>query len=353
MFQFLNGVDKPQSWQADLPADHKDICEENLKEFFRTMHERQEIWYKRFILKHKSPWSQDFILANNKFTNVYRELDRASQWLIKNVYLDETLSDIDLVWKIICFRFFNQPDTFDVSQKVRVELPKWKDFDVKKMYEEVIQVRESGRNPWHVAYMMNMAFLPKTFTPERGLFKDHAYINHLMVKVHKMIPGIVSSMKTTKTPEDTIKLLETLPAVSTFQSHEFFIDFCYINKYTNRTFFKFNENDFTNVGPGASLGIRLIFPNTPPKDQKQRIYDLRDIAKQALTEQSINSQSNFKYIAWDRRTNKYNILKENSTITLHQIEMWLCEFQKYWKMSLGKGKQRSKFKPSTYQTKLY
>lgn len=34
-------------------------------------------------------------------------------------------------------------------------------------------------------------------------------------------------------------------------------------------------------------------------------------------------------------------------ITLHQVEMWLCEYQKYWKMRIGEGKQRSTFEPRT------
>ena len=352
-FQFMNGIDSPQSWQQDLPSPDIEICDENLNLFFKTMFERQEVWYKRFILKQKAPWTEDQFLANNKFTNVYRELDRASQWLIKNVYLDNTLSEKDLIWKIICFRFFNQPDTFDLNQKIRVDLPKWKDFNVDKMYEQVIKVRESGRNPWHVSYMMNMAFLPKTFEPERGLFKDHAYINHLMVKVHQMIPNLFMNIQLATKPEQIITLLETLPAVSTFQSHEFFIDFCYVNKYTARKWFKFNENDYTNVGPGASLGIRLIFPSTLAKDQKQRIYDLRDISKEYMIEISKANSANFKYISWNKAMKKYDVCKEESSLSLHQIEMFLCEFSKYWKMALGKGKQRSKFKPSTYQTKLY
>lgn len=40
------------------------------------------------------------------------------------------------------------------------------------------------------------------------------------------------------------------------------------------------------------------------------------------------------------------------TITLHQIEMWLCEYQKYWKVKYKIGKQRSKFPPSKHKTTL-
>lgn len=69
----------------------------------------------------------------------------------------------------------------------------------------------------------------------------------------------------------------------------------------------------------------------------------------------------FPYLGWDYKDkeyfiynrNKYSKCKKDSNammyegITLHQIEMWLCEFQKYWKMIIGEGKQRSKFVPKT------
>jgi len=351
-YNFMNGVDKPQDWQKDLPSTELELDEVNFNLFFEMMFERQEIWYRRFILKQKAPWSTNQHLTNNKFTNVYRELDRASQWLIKNVFLDETLSDIDLVWKIICFRFFNQPDTFDMKQKVRIDLPRWGNWDVDRMYEQTIAVRESGRNPWHTAYMMNLAFLKKTHEPKRGLWKDYAYVCFLLKSIHAKIPKLLNTMKSSTTPEDVISLLETFPAVSTFQSHEFFIDFCYIKKYTNRCFFKYTEMDYTNVGPGASLGLRLIFPSTPPKDQKAMLIELFHVAAETLSEIGESNNSPFKYIQWNKTTQKYDIVK-TETITLHTIEMWLCEFSKLWKMMLGKGKQRSKFKAASYQTKLY
>jgi hypothetical protein len=329
------------SWVHLLPNSEKDIDETHLSKFFEIMFERQEIWHKRFILKHNPPWTKDEYLKNYKFTNVYRELDRASQWLIGNVLLDEKNSELDLIWKIIAFRFFNQPNTFNQG----VELPNYKDFDPQKMWEQVVTYREKWGNPWHTAYMMNLAFLPKPSNwSGRGLFKDEAYIKHAFVKHHKAIPAILDKIKTAKKPEEIIEELEKLPAVSTFQSHEFFIDFCYIQKYcrNNKLMTQFDQNSYTNVGPGASLGLRLIFPSLKAEQQKEGIYMLRDIAKSQL-----KKQGDFKYLRVVNKTPlRYDIQKE-CNITLHQIEMWLCEYSKYWKMEIKEGKQRSKFNVTT------
>jgi hypothetical protein len=53
----------------------------------------------------------------------------------------------------------------------------------------------------------------------------------------------------------------------------------------------------------------------------------------------------FPYLSWEKDKAAYYTSHEfdRNIFTLHQIEMWLCEYSKYWKMSIGSGKQRSKF----------
>jgi hypothetical protein len=110
---------------------------------------------------------------------------------------------------------------------------------------------------------------------------------------------------------------------------------------------KFDQNDFTNVGPGASIGIRLIYPNlNTVVKQKQAIYWLRDESEKWLNKIGEEKKDSMQYLYWDKIKGCYYTNSE-CNITLHQIEMWLCEFQKYWKMTIGQGKQRSKFQPKS------
>lgn len=100
------------SWSDKLPSDTLDVSDEHRTEFFRTMFERQMIWKRRFIDHQPRPWTEDPILRDYKFTNVYRELDRNSQWQIRNILLDDSLSLANLVWKMMVFRYFNNPQYF-------------------------------------------------------------------------------------------------------------------------------------------------------------------------------------------------------------------------------------------------
>lgn len=321
-----------KTWISKMPDPKLEICEENLHEFFRTMFERQEIWYKRFILKKQSPWTKDEILKNNKFTNVYRELDRNSQWEIENVFLKEK-NRKELIWKIMVFRFFNQPDFFDwVSTKKRSfkgKIPSYDEYDIQEFHDLLQGYKDLGNNPFTTAYLTNTAAFP-------GNSRVWSFANKIIPKVHENIPIINKTLLSAKKPEDIIKLLNSMTSISNFMSHEFYQDFTYAPKYSKIQLMRFDQDDFTNVGPGAATGLRLIFPNIPMKHKSQKalIYDLRDLAVDYLAD-----IGDFKYLGYDG-----NYYKGEPKITLHQIEMWLCEFQKYWKMTIGEGKQRSKFK---------
>lgn len=311
---------------AKLPSDKLDICEENLDLFFETMFERQEIWHKRNILGKERPWTKNKLFAEYKFTNVYRELDRNSQYQIKNIFKKET-NRKELIWKIMFFRFFNNPEFFDFMEQI----PSYSDFDAEKLKRTMKIFRISGGNPFTNAYLTNSQACP-------GCTRDECFAFKVIPTLHEMVPKLSLLLIKAKEPEEIIKLLLTLPSVSHFMAHEFYQDFTYADRYSEIKLMKFDQNDFTNIGPGAEAGIRLIFPNRKRKaDKIQAIYDLKDLSQQYL-----EKFGEFKYLGY---TEGLYFIEKNGELTLHAMEMWLCEFQKYWKMIVGEGKQRSKFTP--------
>lgn len=362
---------KQNSWFDKLPDVNLEVYEPHLRLFFETMYERQMIWYKRFIKKQNRPWTKNKIFQENKFTNVYRELDRNSQWQIKNILLDDELDLRNLIWKLMVFRFFNNPETFEFepknvslqgslfgptiksgleqvenpddlisAKKWRNGIPSYEEYDEDEFSRFIAGVRSSGKNPYTTAYLINSQATP-------GQPRDYCYTRVVIPTLHKKINELIDVVQNAKTPEEIIEFLKKIPAVGDFIAHEFYQDFTYIPRYTNREFMKFTQDDFTNVGPGASVGIRLIYPNLASmKEQKQAIYWLRDAAEEWLKKISKERGAKMPFLWWNRDKKEYYTDSE-CNITLHQIEMWLCEFQKYWKMTIGQGKQRSKFVPKT------
>ena len=371
------------AWYDKLPDESLSLFEPHLRLFFETMYERQLIWKRRFIDKKERPWTSNKIFQESKFTNVYRELDRNSQWQIKNILLDDKLSLKNLIWKMMVFRFFNNPETFTFepkgknvqpslfgaqtksglkqaqstselisAKKWRNGIPDYDEYDEEEFSRFIAGVRSSGQNPYTTAYLINSQATP-------GMPRDYCYTRVVIPTLHKNMNKLIATVMSAKKPEDIISYLKTLPAAADFIAHEFYQDFTYIPRYTDRKFMKFDQNDFTNVGPGASIGIRLIYPNLKTvREQKRAIYDLRNIADDWLHKIGVEKGEPFPYIGWDIEKGEYYtftwdevlagempMYNQYDGITLHQIEMWLCEFQKYWKMIIGEGKQRSKFSP--------
>jgi hypothetical protein len=326
-------------WEVLLPPVTQEVNEEYLKTFFDMMHERQEIWYRRNILKLPAPWSENEILRDYNFTHVYRELDRNSQWEIENIIKPKDITEIEKFWMICFFRLMNEPKFFEFyskNERFKNALPTREEFNKARYFANLLNYRKTGNNPYTSAYLINTACCPN----EK---RDKCYAFKIIATLHKEAENVFKTLKTAKEPEEFIKHLMTLPAIAEFVSHEMYISLCYFERYSpTGAIMRWDENDFTNVGPGCSLGIRLIFPSTLAKDQRQRIHDLRDMSNEYLPD-------DFKYLEWDRKRGYY--ANKGNNISLHQIEMFCCEFSKYWKMLNKVGKQRKKYDWSKYAKK--
>lgn len=87
---------------------------EELKIHHLYLTERHEIYKKKEILKlPREEWTDDEVFKVYKFTNVRRELDRESRWLVQNI---STNPKLDLEQKVlfsILFRTWNKGENFD------------------------------------------------------------------------------------------------------------------------------------------------------------------------------------------------------------------------------------------------
>jgi hypothetical protein len=315
------------------------LNEENIDLFFKSMFNRQEIWWNRNVLKTSYPWSDDPILNEYKFTNVYREQDRNSQWEINNIIKNRNLSDVDLIWQICFFRIFNNTRTFEYIQNSLGKLPKYNEYDPKMIGSLIIEFDKKYGNVFTNAYFIN--------PPMSGNRTEH-YAYNTLPDIHSKIMDVADGIfefDRFSSPEEKFRYIDKkiigsmtkMKSVANFIAYEFYLSLTYISKYTNRKFFGFTEDDWTNIGPGAKAGLELLFGKNSTKDSIQLMIFLRDESKDFLAK-----FGEFKYVEFDKESGMYTSCEHN--INLHQIEFWLCEFSKYWKVSNGVGRKRIKFK---------
>lgn len=330
--------------------------EDKLKLFFYTMYERQQIWYKRFILNlPQDKWTDNKYYIKYRFTNVYRELDRASQFLIKNIILNKDVwkkynndkdNYINLIWKILFFRIINNPRLFTSADVI----DDYNNYDADKFYKYLKENFINNNVPiMHCAF--NQYFKHDVITENGNAHFDNMgeyFAKFVLPRLHNHIINIYNIMQdslnnNTMTAENfIIYMSNNIDCCGKFIAHEFFQDLCYIEQYTGLKLMSYDANSATNAGPGSTKGCKYIFSNIKTsQDVVDAIKYLRDISEEWLDKihKELFADSNeFYYVAWDINAGKYK--KSNFNFTLNQIEMWLCEFYKYIKYTESEGKVR-------------
>ncbi len=104
------------------------------------------------------PWTDDPILQQYPFTNVFRVLDRVTQYILRNVIETGDRSLEEQCFRVMLFRSFNKIETWEALTEHFGELT-WRDFDL-NAYEKVLLDRmNNGVALYGPAYILPSAKL--------------------------------------------------------------------------------------------------------------------------------------------------------------------------------------------------
>lgn len=213
-----------------------------LNTYWRFAVARQAIYLARL---RRSPLqsTQDAILRDHRFTNVFRASDRVTQFLISSVQQGPSSSSepADLVFRTLLFKVFNRQDTWEHVES-RVGPVRWStyDFDTyRRALEEAAQ-----RGPiYSAAYLM----------PPPRLGEDRKHANHLRLLELMMRDGLTAKLLASPSLRSVFEHLVSYPGLGPFLAFQYAIDLNYSDVLS------FDENDFVVAGPGAKDGIRKCF----------------------------------------------------------------------------------------------
>lgn len=220
--------------------------EEVFKYYFYFIQERMNIFWNKY--EENYPLTQDPTLQSYKFTNVYRAMDRVSQYLIKNViYSDDNFSDKDVLLRIIVFKIFNKPETWEYleSEVGKISL---ENFNLRDINNALLKRKESGPI-FNNAYMMT---------------GTHSLYNHLdfkhekwlqMVKNELIDQSVFDKIIEAKSLSDTFDYLRGCSFIGDFLAYQYAIDMNYSNVIN------FSEDSFVKAGIGAIRGVKKCFGN--------------------------------------------------------------------------------------------
>lgn len=282
-----------------------ELDSENIERYFAFCQERHAIYWRKQAGQ-PWPWTDDSILREYKFTNIYRQLDKGTVWLTENIikpYADHP----ELFFNIAAYRRYNWWMAAEIIGWID-DYPKQHDKIIKRLYA----YQKEGGHVFTGAHMLNcqpgvdkITHVFKMVLPELWNNRD----NICWYSENKLASWYKSML--------------TVNGFGPFLSYEVVSDL----RWTRYLEDADDIMTWANAGPGAKRGIQRLL-NLPVKHQKGLKYpnDGEYLAiMQALLELS-------KVLPdwmpkWEMR----------------EVEHSLCEWDKYERARLGEGRPRSKY----------
>lgn len=288
------------------------------KQFFEFIYQRHLIWYKRFILKEQPPWTSDRILSTYKIINMYRELDACTIYPVKK--FNNILDRQALILNIVFYRFFNQRELYE---NLHIEpFPSIDNSIKQQIIYSFEEMKKSNLPLFNNAYLISSG--------QKGQQKHISILNNLQ---NTNWQSIIQKIDSSKTPRDSLNIIQTIPMVGPFLACEIWTDLSYFH------FFKQNwtDNDFVNIGPGAKWGLEILAQKKlSNNEQEEYLHHLHKVQETILPtiNQDLHLPLEWKTIAFKEASSNVPFL------SLTNIEGALCEFRKYHRLQQGKGKRR-------------
>jgi hypothetical protein len=223
--------------------------------YWRWIAERQGM-YERRLVDPVGPWTHDEVLANHRFTNVFRVSDRVSQRLVADVqYGDGRSQAVDEVfYRTIVFKTWNREDVWDELERSLGPIS-WQSTPPPAIAEVLDDMHADGRRVYSAAYIMP--------APPFGHVRKHA--NHCALIQSMMDEGLPARLSRTLGLGEVYEALLSYPGIGRFLAFQYAIDLNYSSMLGH------DESEFVVAGPGAIDGISKCFSDVDGMSPEETI----------------------------------------------------------------------------------
>lgn len=269
--------------------------------FWDFVVERHKIWYRRFIEQQPPPWTEDPILKDFFFCNIFRRLDKGTQWYLKYVAITNDFPDI--LWKTISYRLINMPEAFIAANgdPIVADRNGWR--------QQIDRMKQIGFRLHSKAYL--------TLPRPHHLHTRVERFEYVLGELEMGFDGLVQVIYEANTLEEVSHHLKQQYGIGNFLSLQIYRDLILAGQIP------FTDDDWIEIGPGAKQGLLMLFGPQARGEKAQRglIYWLAQSQEKPLAERGF----------WDF---------EGMKISAGDIEQCICEYNKHCKLSAGQGKRR-------------
>lgn len=299
----------------------QDIFFETARERYRMMLRKNTAAEADTILQDVIPgrrWTEDPILAEFRFCNLFREDDKVTAWFRENIRNPIGPRRADQVRAAVVFRWFNNIATGEVLRPYLVEEGAWHDGKQAAMFVQMMADR--GERILNPAYMIKS---PPGMNKTTGLFQCIGNVlNDLELITTEMMEGC--------SLEKAHALLQRYPYLGPFMAYQMICDLRFTGVLGHST----DINTWTAPGPGSARGIGRMFHGNP------KAYNYNSCGDQAhLRHKMIYLlECAREECLWPKRWPRWE---------LSTVQHWCCEYDKYMRAKLGEGTPKQRYRPAS------
>ena len=315
-----------------IEAAEPGLNKTNMLHLYDFITERYAIHVKKDVYHLDPPWTDDDVLGNFRFTNVRREHDKETKWLIEHITSNRALSYEDKLLNIILFRIFNKHETAELLNMPIPfsKRPKWNPERYRIRFSDALLI-DKHRIFFTGAFITGGTkralkwYLPAK-KPERSMEMRVMYFIKYLID-NDFVSQIIEAQK--KDQAEVFSVLSGVMGIGEFLGYQIFVDMTYIKE------FPFSENEFVVAGPGCKRGLKYIMPDPDGMTPEECLFWLRDNIDWLFQD--------FLQKPWNPHYMFVDLPEYDRYMNVMSLENCMCELSKYIRAKKGTGRPRKKY----------
>lgn len=285
---------------------HEHFDSEMYDLYYQFLTERQRIWVRRAHLNMSRPWTTDRTLNYEFITNVYRELDPGTEYVLDTIGTTDE-SHLNKVFNIMVYRLMGS----QISTHTSLGFLRSESFSVKKY------LRDLGSTTGNV---FGDAYRVAGYGEGPGSKIEN--VGMVLKELAGGMPEWHRRMVGSPNARDLFNVFSSIKGFGTFLSNQCMVDVLMLDEMelsdTLERVWSFGTDEWCEPGPGAKRGIaKLLAPGVKPANLHMVMAWLRDAQ---------DAEFDRLDLCFPFLLNADDSIKR---LSICNIQTTLCEFSKY------------------------
>lgn len=301
---------------------------ENFTHLHRWITDRYAVHIRKDVEKLPAPWTDNPIIQEFRFTNVRREHDKETRWVIENICKAD-MSEANKWVNLILFRMINKSETCKNFMPVDFENVDWQDivYYVTSAPKDYVMFT----NAFKTSGVKGAA---AKILGHTSAFKDKEYGVPPVISVIQYCQQLYENEEFIQrlghcvTAQEFFTVLQSVQGIGFFLAYQILVDWTYCEESL------WSENEFVVAGPGARRGLDLVFDNRDGMTYEEALFWLRD---------NWITICNWLQLSWHPDEIFTDLEPEDRYMNVMSLQNCHCEISKYIRAVNGTGRPRNKY----------